>query len=44
MYQGAYAFNPYGINGDDTIRFNGYYGIARIGTTNKNIRDNLAFI
>ena len=34
MYQGAYAFNQYGINGDDTIRFNGYYGIARIGTTN----------
>ena len=32
MYQGGYAL--YGQNGADTIRLNGFYGIARIDTSN----------
>ncbi len=33
MYQGAYALYGAGINGADTIRMKGFYGIARIDTS-----------
>ena len=36
MYHGAYALYGAGVNGADTVRLNGFYGIARIDASNDN--------